>query len=245
MRVWLASQMTNRPDRIRRDSQRSFAILRLWRSACSAGQGATALALDSGKPNGPAKIPAQTFSSVEQAFQAGVQDLMAGDAAVLGPGAHLRRRRRPAAGAMEARPDVRARRRRAARRREGLRLFRAAGRKLQRGRSRPAGHRGDLQRLRRGRRLLPQRHPQQRDQGGSRARAGDVPVRRDQFRRLRRAVQSRPHVYGRRRRPGAQQHARRPMAGARRRQGPSPGPGAARPSAVCRRGRAAASERAA
>src|SRR5208283_5247686 len=43
-------------------------------------QGATALALDGANPNGPAKIPVQTFTSVEQAFQAGVQDLLAGDA---------------------------------------------------------------------------------------------------------------------------------------------------------------------
>jgi hypothetical protein len=61
------------------DSQRPFTILALA-IALLGWQGAAALALDSAKSNGPAKIPAQSFSSVEQAFQAGVQDLMAGDA---------------------------------------------------------------------------------------------------------------------------------------------------------------------
>ena len=211
MRASFVAQNENRP-RPDRDAD-SAALLHaflLWRSASSAGSASTAFALDSAKPNSPAKIPVQTFTSVEQAFQAGVHDLMAGDAAVLGPGADLRRRRRPAARAMEARPHVRARRRRAARRRQGLRLFRASGRKLQRGRSRPAGHRRDLQRFRRGRRLLPQRHSQQRDQAGSGARAGDVPVRGDQFRRSRtRSTISRACIWTARRASRATTCARR------------------------------------
>ncbi|THD43233.1 MAG: sel1 repeat family protein [Bradyrhizobium sp.] len=60
-------------------ARRSFALLALtagvfgWQCSC-------ALALDASKPNGQPKIPVQSFSSVEQALQAGVQDLMAGDA---------------------------------------------------------------------------------------------------------------------------------------------------------------------
>ena len=77
MRVWSVSQI--RTARSGFDaSQRSLALFVLALGALG-WSSATALALDSGKPNGPAKIPAQTFSSVEQAFQAGVQDLMAGN----------------------------------------------------------------------------------------------------------------------------------------------------------------------
>lgn len=79
MRVWLAPQMRTARTGFGADSQRSFTILALAIGLLG-WQGATALALDSAKSNGPAKIPAQSFSSVEQAFQAGVQDLMAGDA---------------------------------------------------------------------------------------------------------------------------------------------------------------------
>ena len=79
MRVWSAPQMRTARTGFGADSQRSFTILALA-IALLGWQGATALALDSAKSNGPAKIPAQSFSSVEQAFQAGVQDLMAGDA---------------------------------------------------------------------------------------------------------------------------------------------------------------------
>ena len=79
MRVWLAPKMRTFRAGFGADSQRSFTILVLaigllgWQSSA-------ALALDSAKSNGPAKIPARSFSSVEQAFQTGVQDLAAGDA---------------------------------------------------------------------------------------------------------------------------------------------------------------------
>ena len=198
-----------------------------------------AFALDSAKTSSPGKIAVQTFTSVQQALQAGVHDLLAGDAqssvqaltyAADGgqPLAQWKLGRMYARGDGVPRDDV-----------EGLRLFRASRRKLQRRRSRPARHRRDLQRFRRGRRLLPQRHSQQRNQARSGARAGDVPVRGDEFRRSGRAVQSRAHVHGRRGGPRAQQHARGALAGARRRQGPSSRAGAARPLAVPRRGRAA------
>jgi len=78
MRVWLSPQMRTARTGYVADSQRSFAIAALaigllgWQSA-------TALALDGAKPNGPVKIPVQSFSSVEQAFQAGVEDLKAGN----------------------------------------------------------------------------------------------------------------------------------------------------------------------
>ena len=68
-----------RPDGYRRRFQRSFAILALTIGALGC-QSVAAFALDATRPNGPAKIPIQSFSSVEQALQAGVQDLMAGDA---------------------------------------------------------------------------------------------------------------------------------------------------------------------
>lgn len=78
MRVWSVSQTRTARTGFSA-SQRSLVVFVLAVGALG-WQGATALALDSGKTNGPAKIPAQTFSSVEQAFQAGVQDLLAGDA---------------------------------------------------------------------------------------------------------------------------------------------------------------------
>jgi len=59
-------------------SQRSFAILAVTLGALSC-QSLAALALDASRTTGPAKIPVQSFSSVEQALQAGVQDLLAGD----------------------------------------------------------------------------------------------------------------------------------------------------------------------
>ena len=79
MRVWLAPHMRTARTGFGDASQRSLSIVALA-IAVLGWQGATALALDSAKPNGPAKIPLQTFTSVEEAFQAGVQDLMAGDA---------------------------------------------------------------------------------------------------------------------------------------------------------------------
>jgi len=79
MRVWLAPQLRIDRTEIGADSQRSFTILALAIGLLG-WQCATALALDGAKSNGPQKIPAQSFTSVEQAFQAGVQDLAAGDA---------------------------------------------------------------------------------------------------------------------------------------------------------------------
>lgn len=79
MRVWLAPKMRALRTGIGADSQRSFTVLALVIGLLGC-QSVAALALDSGKSNGPAKIPAQSFTSVEQAFQAGVQDLAAGDA---------------------------------------------------------------------------------------------------------------------------------------------------------------------
>jgi len=79
MRVWSVSQMRAARTLCSADPRRSLSILLLAIGAFG-WQGGTALALDGGKANGPSKIPVQTFTSVEQAFQAGVQDLMAGDA---------------------------------------------------------------------------------------------------------------------------------------------------------------------
>ena len=79
MRVWSVSQMKAARTLCSADCRRSLTILRVAIGALG-WPGAAALALDGGKASGPAKIPVQTFSSVEQAFQAGVQDLMAGDA---------------------------------------------------------------------------------------------------------------------------------------------------------------------
>ena len=81
---------------------------------------------------------------------------------LVGRRSHLRGRRRTGDRALETRRDVRRRHRRAARRRQGLPLLQPAGRRLRRGPARPAQPQRDLQRFRRGRRLLPERHPQQR-----------------------------------------------------------------------------------
>ncbi len=79
MRVWLAPQMRTARTEFGAASQRSLTIVALAIGVLG-WQGGAALALDSAKSSGPAKIPVQTFTSVEQAFQAGVQDLLAGDA---------------------------------------------------------------------------------------------------------------------------------------------------------------------
>jgi len=78
MRVWPVSEIGTAPTGFGA-SQRSLTLFVVAIGALG-WQSVAALALDSGKANGPSKIPAQTFTSVEQAFQAGVQDLMAGDA---------------------------------------------------------------------------------------------------------------------------------------------------------------------
>ncbi len=60
-------------------STRSLRILALALGVAAATP-ATAFALDSNKTSSPGKIAVQTFTSVEQALQAGVHDLLAGDA---------------------------------------------------------------------------------------------------------------------------------------------------------------------
>ncbi len=80
MRVWSSSLMRSAPIGFGAACQRFFAILALTIGALGC-QSVAALALDGGKPsNGQPKIAVQSFSSVEQALKAGVQDLNAGDA---------------------------------------------------------------------------------------------------------------------------------------------------------------------
>ena len=81
--------------------------------------------------------------------------------------------------------------------------------------------------------------PNSDDQAGPGARAGNVPGRGDRFRRSRGAISAGADVSRRRRRSRQGQHARGALAGACRGEGPSRRAGAARPSALHRRRRAA------